>query len=334
MDVGKNREGASRTADTPPARLCFVSGHEFGFRAATGIVSSDAFKRGHLQFSLVVALDERHEPSTVGYRDLTCISDAVGASSLKTADGTLRSLRRSIETSAPDYLLVVGWSRIVAEEVLDIPRHRHNANNRQGLGHGCIGMHPTLLPIGRGQAPIPWTIIRGLGRSGLSVFGLEAVPDAGAIIRQYAIDISSKETATSLYRRFADLHEQAGFDLAADLAHRRLRWTPQREHDATVWPKRRPIDGRIDFRLPADAIERLVRALTPPYPPAWIAYAGGALAVSSARIVSGSATTSPPAGTVLEVHDETTVTIATATSPVRLELTVPAQHLVPGSSCE
>src|SRR5690606_23924645 len=46
-----------------------------------------------------------------------------------------------------DWLFIIGWSQIARKEVLETPNK------------GCIGMHPTLLPVGRGRAAIPWAII-------------------------------------------------------------------------------------------------------------------------------------------------------------------------------
>ena len=40
-----------------------------------------------------------------------------------------------------DWLFIIGWSQV--QEVLKAPKK------------GCIGMHPTLLPVGRGRAAIP-----------------------------------------------------------------------------------------------------------------------------------------------------------------------------------
>ena len=57
----------------------------------------------------------------------------------------------------PDLGLVVGVSQLLGPRLLAVPRL------------GFVGMHPTLLPEGRGRAPIPWTIIRGLHRTGVSL---------------------------------------------------------------------------------------------------------------------------------------------------------------------
>src|SRR5690606_21684147 len=53
-----------------------------------------------------------------------------------------------------DWLFIIGWSQIVSNQVLNSPKS------------GCIGMHPTLLPVGRGRAAIPWAIIKGLDKTG------------------------------------------------------------------------------------------------------------------------------------------------------------------------
>jgi methionyl-tRNA formyltransferase len=41
-----------------------------------------------------------------------------------------------------------------------------------------------------------------------------------------------------------------------------------------VWPQRRPADGEIVPGLSETALRNLVRALGPPWPPAWIAVDG------------------------------------------------------------
>ena len=49
---------------------------------------------------------------------------------------------------------------------------------------GVFGSHPTLLPKYRGRAPIPWTIIKGLKKSGLTFFWIDEGVDNGDILDQ------------------------------------------------------------------------------------------------------------------------------------------------------
>ena len=65
---------------------------------------------------------------------------------------------RHLRAAELDYLLVIGWSQIVHDEALAT------------IGRGVFGMHPTLLPVGRGRAPIPWTILKGLKETGVTAF--------------------------------------------------------------------------------------------------------------------------------------------------------------------
>ena len=68
-------------------------------------------------------------------------------------------------------------------------------------------MHPTLLPRHRGRAPIPWAILTGLARTGVTLFEIvDATADSGAIVGQVVVEIAPDETATTLFARLADAH--------------------------------------------------------------------------------------------------------------------------------
>jgi len=128
-------------------------------------------------------------------------------------------------------------------------------------------MHPTLLPEGRGRAPIPWTLIRSLPKTGLTVFSLFETADSGLVIDQIEVTIHEMETSTSLYYKMKDLHYAAGKRLAVELGSDD--WSKayhQDEEKATYWAKRCPEDSRIYQSLTiGDAINR-VRAQKWPYP--------------------------------------------------------------------
>src|SRR5207237_927081 len=65
--------------------------------------------------------------------------------------------------------------------------------------HGMIQFHPSLLPLHRGPAAIPWAIIRGRSETGLTIFRLTPGLDEGPIILQKRIPIGPNDTAASLY---------------------------------------------------------------------------------------------------------------------------------------
>ena len=90
--------------------------------------------------------------------------------------------------------MIIGWSQIARDAVLAAPRL------------GVLGMHPTLLPVGRGRAAIPWAILKGLEKTGVSLFKLDAGVDTGPIGGQISLDVAAEETATSLYERVNAAH--------------------------------------------------------------------------------------------------------------------------------
>jgi methionyl-tRNA formyltransferase len=253
-----------------PVRLVLVTGHSFGVRAFEGIFSSRAVLDGKVQVPLMIGLDDSHAAGTVGYTSPGRLAAEQGARYISTSDGRLGSLASQIRAARPAYILVIGWSHLVGEDILSIPSAAVARRDGEPGWSGCIGMHPTMLPIGRGQAPIPWTIIKAMDKTALSVFFLVAEADAGPLIAQYELDIRSGENSASLFYRIAHTHFTAGLELAERLGDGTISARPQDEAIATRWPKRRPKDGEILDTMTCGEITLLVRALLGPYPRAFV----------------------------------------------------------------
>ena len=156
-----------------------------------------------------------------------------------------------------DWLFVIGWSQIAREQLLGIP-HK-----------GVIGMHPTLLPQGRGRAAIPWAILKELPETGVTMFKLDAGVDTGPIIAQHRIPISAHMTATELYDLANTAHAKLMKATYPALAAGSLPLRKQDENKASEWPGRTPADGRIRAQMTVSEAERMVRAVTRPYPGAF-----------------------------------------------------------------
>ena len=155
------------------------------------------------------------------------------------------------------WLFIIGWSQIAGPEALTAPTR------------GVLGIHPTLLPEGRGRAPIPWAILKGLRQTGVTLFKLDTGVDTGDILAQEVVEIAPDETATTLYSRVNDSHRSIIQDTWPLLAADTVRAFPQDESKATYWEARTPDDGRITPDMEVEFVERLVRATTHPYPGAF-----------------------------------------------------------------
>ena len=131
-------------------------------------------------------------------------------------------------------------------------------------------MHPTLLPRHRGRAPIPWAILSGLARTGVTLFEIvDATADSGPIVGQVEVEIAPDETATSLFERINDAHVELIRTYMPQLLAGTAPRIPQDVSRASTWTKRTPADGIIDWETRAPYLYDWVRAQTRPYPGAF-----------------------------------------------------------------
>ncbi|MDB4417777.1 formyltransferase family protein [Akkermansiaceae bacterium] len=157
-----------------------------------------------------------------------------------------------------DWLFIIGWSQIASKEIIEAPNI------------GVVGAHPTLLPVGRGRAAIPWAIIKGLEVTGVSFFKMDEGVDTGLIIGQEQVPIQSTETALTLYHKVNTAHETLIKKIFINLQNNEIESKVQDESKATYWEGRKPNDGELSLTMTIDEVDRLVRATTKPYPGAFI----------------------------------------------------------------
>lgn len=163
-----------------------------------------------------------------------------------------------IKNNSIDWLFIIGWSQIAKSEILNSSKF------------GVIGAHPTLLPIGRGRASIPWTILKGITKTGVSFFKLDQGVDTGDIVHQEIISINKNEDAKSLYEKVNLSHINGISKVIKMLKSNEFNLIKQNNSLSTYWPGRKPKDGKIDLGKSIFLAEKLIRATTKPYPGAFV----------------------------------------------------------------
>jgi methionyl-tRNA formyltransferase len=236
----------------------------------------------------VVTLPGPIDPNRSGQCSFDEVAARLDAALIETRDVNVFETVNAIRKLEPELIFVVGWSQIVREPFIAL------------ASEGVFGMHPTLLPRHRGRAPIPWAILTGLARSGVTLFEIvDATPDSGSIVGQLTLDIAPDETATTLFARLADAHVELTREFLPQLLTGSAPRIPQDPSRASSWPKRTPADGIIDWDTRASYLYDWVRAQTRPYPGAFTFLGDEKVIVWSARPID--LADAAPAGTVVGV---------------------------------
>jgi methionyl-tRNA formyltransferase len=191
-----------------------------------------------------------------------------------------------LQAWAPDLIVVAAFGQILRPDVLDLPKF------------GCINIHGSLLPRGRGAAPIQAAILAGDQETGITIMKMDPGVDTGPILSQRAIPISPQDTAGTLFEKLAPIGAELLLETLPRYLSGELRPQPQPSEGVTYAPMLKKEDGRLDFTQPAASLEWRVRAFNP-WPGTWFEWNGVQLKVLRARFRSEK---SPGAGQKLIIE--------------------------------
>lgn len=211
-----------------------------------------------------------------------------------------------LRSLAPTLFLSVMYRRLLSPELLAIPVL------------GAINLHPSLLPKYRGRAPINWVLVNGETVTGVTLHHMIEEADAGDIIAQESVGIDPDDTAWTLYQKI----EKSGVALLQRMypliAAGRAPRIPQDHTGATRFGRRRPEDGLVHWDRPAAQIRNLIRAVTHPFPGAFVNLNGKRLFVWTAREEESEAGSALP-GTVEAIRRKEGIVVATGAGRLLLQ---------------
>ena len=197
-----------------------------------------------------------------------------------------QSFMDTVRALNPDVIVVSAFGQIIPKALLERPRY------------GCVNIHASLLPKYRGAAPIQWAVMDGEPVSGVTIMQMDEGLDTGDMLAKTEVPLEPDETGGSLFDKLS----RAGADLL-------IRTLPALEQ-GTLTPEKQPLesptayarmirkeDGRIDWNLEAEAIERRIRGLNP-WPSAYTELTGKILKIWRAEVLPKESGQAP--GTVTE----------------------------------
>ena len=159
----------------------------------------------------------------------------------------------------PDCCPVVAYGALVPRAALDVP------------AHGWVNLHFSLLPAWRGAAPVQAALRHGDDITGATTFLLEEGLDTGPVFGVVTEAVRADDTAGALLQRLAASGSALLSATLDGIADGSLTPRPQPSEGVSHAPKVTVADARVDWAAPPQAIDRLVRSVTPD-PGAWTTF--------------------------------------------------------------
>ena len=179
-------------------------------------------------------------------------------------------LFRQISDARPDAGVVVAYGRLLPNALLEAPPL------------GFVNVHASLLPRHRGASPVQAALLAGDVGTGVSTMRVVEDLDAGPVYLSRRVAIGQREDAGSLSERLAAEGAELLVETLRGLEAGTLLASPQAGTPSFCKPIRRQ-DGEVDWTLPAETIERRLRAYTP-WPGLYTFLGGERVKILAARV--------------------------------------------------
>lgn len=209
----------------------------------------------------------------------------------------------------PDAILVVAYAKLIPQEILELPRH------------GCINVHPSLLPRYRGAIPLQASIFAGDSKTGVCTFFMDEGYDTGDIILTRHTELGPDETFSQLSVRLALLGAEVlaeTIELLRKGEAPRQKQPPEAEGGYT-----KPLskaDLFLDWTLGAETVRNKIRGLADEPGAATTLPNGESLKIGAASLCEQAG----PAGQVLGVLKGKGPVVACGQGSLVLERVKPA----------
>ena len=249
----------------------------------------------------------RTEPSPVARA-----AEAAGVEVLRPAKVRDPEFLDRLRAIGPDCCPVTAYGALLPQVALDIP------------AHGWVNLHFSVLPAWRGAAPVQHALLHGDDVTGATTFAIVKELDAGPVYGVLTEPVGRRDTAGDLLARLAVSGARLLVDTLDGIESGQVQAVPQPEEGVSYAPKINPEDARVDWGLPAVAIDRLIRACTPE-PGAWTEFDGARLKLGPVELATAefAAAGAPHLAPGELLISRRSVLAGTATEPVKLGMVQP-----------
>ena len=220
--------------------------------------------------------------------------------------GSIKNHKNIIKNLKPDIIFVTGWSELISDDILSIPKM------------GVIGFHPSKLPYDKGRSVVAWQILEGYKESALTMFYYNNIPDGGDIIAQEKIKISKNDYVNDVLQKIDIATEsliKKNFPLIIKGKNHRIKQDP---NEGNFRRLRKDNDSQIDWNTNSIDIYNLIRAISYPYPCAVGRIDKKDYKIIKAEIFDFNSELEFKPGDIVELMSDTSIIIKTKDSYIRL----------------
>lgn len=184
--------------------------------------------------------------------------------SLKADDALAR-----LASLKPDVITVCAYGQILPQAVIDMPPRQ------------CLNVHFSLLPRHRGASPAAAAILAGDEVTGVTIQLVRKKLDTGPLLASAGVPVSPLDTTRSLGEKLSIIGASLLIETLGGWIRGERQPREQDEAGSTYFGQIKKEDGRIDWNLPAETIQRQVRAYCP-WPGSFTAWKGKQLKILAA----------------------------------------------------
>ncbi len=200
-----------------------------------------------------IVTDEAYDEYDVKHTDFERLAAELGCAFFMAKDVNTPAIREVVAQHRVRVAISANWKYTIASAFLDL------------FECGVLNFHLGNLPDYKGNATPNWSIVNGLTHINGNIHKMASVLDAGDVVVRKSIPITPQTYVADLIHQAEveapALYEQAVARVLADPQACEVKGTTR---GLRCYP-RLPEDGLIDWRQPAEAIGRLVRASSRPY---------------------------------------------------------------------
>jgi len=171
----------------------------------------------------------------------------------------------------PDLVIVVAYGQLIPKNYLSLSKH------------GFINIHASLLPKWRGAAPIQRSIMNLDKETGVSIMKIVEKLDAGPVMMQEKINITSEMNAEDLSNKLSALSSKLILECIDEIEGGKAKFIDQDEQKATYAKKINKEEGKINWDNSAENILAQINSLLP-NPGAWFSFMGERYKILKASI--------------------------------------------------